>query len=672
MPEREFELYLGLLGKLLKLTPEQKSAISDELRDHLEERFEELVQASLSREDAIRQALDEFGDAAGLAVDFTKVSRKKIRRTIVKTTALTTAVTALLAFAFVYFGPGENGDEGPGGSSAIADSGDKQPTVAEVDYLADEKLFLKTLERPTPANLVDTPLVDALMYFSQLHEIPILLDTTALEDYGYSGDEPITLDTQSLPRAYFEAAAKAAAEKKPVPKLPPNADQVPLRLVLDWICRPLDLAWYLDDGIIHVTTIDEDANRLVPRSYDVGVLLKTGLAPETLINLILSLDAEWQQTDGNGGTEAIVGNVLTVRQTWRVHRNVAELLATLAARKSPYRYLTDHARHTRQLDQLQMEVTAEFVDTALADCLNFFAEALETRIHLDEVALLDAGFGTDEPINLVLKKVSLAKAISVALDPIELTLVVIDGRLTLTTKDMANEELHAVLYDVSDVFIGEDAEAFLAAFQGTTDGEWEDIDGAGGRALALPQSGRILVHQTDLVHAQIRDMIAWARNTQGDGDEARKARAEAAAQSAQKLITRFYKMDRDSAEDLLTLLPEVIDTQSWKSDKNPRGGFIRKVAAGRRIIEVKGNALSGQGQVGGTNPANKKQPAKKNATPRPVQPKTSVVIPEAILVIRQTQNVHRKVEKFLNDLGIDWQSMEKERLGGMGGGSGIF
>ena len=262
-----------------------------------------------------------------------------------------------------------------------------------------------------------------------------------------------------------------------------------------------------------------------------------------------------------------------------------------------------------------------------------------------------------------------------ALDPLALTLVVIDGRLVLTTKDMADEKLHAVLYDVSDVFIGEDVEAFLAAFQGTTDGDWEDIDGAGGRALTLPQSGRILVHQTDLVHAQIRDMIAWARNTQGDGDEARKARAEAAAQSAQKLITRFYKMDRDSAEDLLTLLPEVIDSQSWKSDKNPRGGFIRKVAAGRRIIEVKGNALSGQGQVGGANPGNRKQPAKKNAPPRETQPKTSVVIPEAILVIRQTQNVHRKVEKFLNELGIDWQSMEKERLsgsGGMGGGGGMF
>ncbi|MBC8291341.1 MAG: hypothetical protein H8E37_13650, partial [Planctomycetes bacterium] len=459
---------------------------------------------------------------------------------------------------------------------------------------------------------------------------------------------------------------------------PANADQVPLRLALDWICQPLSLAWFIDDGIIHVTTADADAAHLIPRSYNIGGLLKKGIEPEMLINLILSLDALWQQLDGDGGTEAIVGNVLTVRQTWRVHRNVAELLATLAGRKTPSRYLTGHDRHTRLLNLLQHKVTAEFLDSPLSDCIDFFADSLGTRIHLDAVALDDSGIPSDEPINLVLKDVSLAKAMSVALDPLGLALVVIDGRLTLTTKDIANENLHAVLYDVSDVFIGEDVEAFLAAFQGTTDGMWEEIEGSGGRSLALPQSGRILVHQTDLVHAQIRDMIAWSRNTQGGDEEARKARADAAAHSAQKLITRFYKMDRDSAEDLLTLLPEVVDPASWKTDRNPRGGILRKVAAGRRIIEVKGNALSGQGQIGGgfvDPPRNKKQPAKKDTTPKPPEIKTSVVIPEAILVIRQTQNVHRKVEKFLNDLGIEWQPMGKDGRafgGSMGGGGGYF
>jgi hypothetical protein len=63
MPEREFELYLSVLSRMLRLNEQQRDAISDELRDHMEERFEELVRSGMNRDDAIRQALDEFGDA---------------------------------------------------------------------------------------------------------------------------------------------------------------------------------------------------------------------------------------------------------------------------------------------------------------------------------------------------------------------------------------------------------------------------------------------------------------------------------------------------------------------------------------------------------------------------------------------------------------------------------
>lgn len=681
MPEREFELYLDLLGKLLKLSPEQKSSISDELRDHLEERFEELVQSGQSRDDAIRQALDEFGDAAGLAVDFTKVSPKKIRRAIMRTTAVTTAVTALAAFLFVYFGPGKGGAEGPGGTIARAEPGDNKPVASGVDYLADKELFPEVLDRPTSVDFFDTPLSEVMLYLSDLHKVPIIVDRTGLEDAGLALDEPVTLRAESLPRAYFEARQKAEQEKKPLPPLPPNADEVPLRLLLDWICEPLQLGWYMDTGLIHVTPRYREFEHQIPRSYDITGLLKSGLEKSQLIDLIETLDASWSFIDGEGGTHAIVGNVLTVRQNWRVHRNIAELLSILSStRHKPYRYLTDHDRHIRLLSQLQQKVSVDFVDTPLNECVEFFADALEIRIFIDTTGLEDSGIGTDEPINLALSDVPLQKAIAVALDPLRLTLVVVNGRLTLTTIDMANEHLHAVLYDVSDVFSGDDVEAFSEAIQATTDGWWENIDGAGGDALTLTDTGRILVRQTDVVHNLIRDMIAWSRKSRDVVDEATtKAQAEAAARLAQQLTTRFYRMDRDSAEDLLSLLPEVVAPESWKSEANPDGGFIRKVAAGRRILEVKGQVLSGQAQLGGENPAqNPVQTGKKPAQPEVPEVKTSVVIPEAILVIRQSQNVHRKIEKFLTGLGINWNSTDEDgkflggTLLGQGGGGGYF
>jgi hypothetical protein len=39
MPEQDFELYLSLLSRFLRLKPAQRDEIADELRDHLEERL---------------------------------------------------------------------------------------------------------------------------------------------------------------------------------------------------------------------------------------------------------------------------------------------------------------------------------------------------------------------------------------------------------------------------------------------------------------------------------------------------------------------------------------------------------------------------------------------------------------------------------------------------------
>ena len=67
MSDHEFNNYLTLLAGLLRLGEKQRQAIAEELRTHLEDRLEELLARGLSRDEAIRQALSEFGDAAGLA-----------------------------------------------------------------------------------------------------------------------------------------------------------------------------------------------------------------------------------------------------------------------------------------------------------------------------------------------------------------------------------------------------------------------------------------------------------------------------------------------------------------------------------------------------------------------------------------------------------------------------
>ena len=103
MPENEFELYLSLLSRFLRLKPAQHGEIADELRDHLEARLEELSARGLSRDEAIRQALEEFGDAAELANHFTHLAHVRKRRLIMRFTfgtVATLAASLLVATAF--------------------------------------------------------------------------------------------------------------------------------------------------------------------------------------------------------------------------------------------------------------------------------------------------------------------------------------------------------------------------------------------------------------------------------------------------------------------------------------------------------------------------------------------------------------------------------------------
>ncbi len=94
MSEEEFDVYLRLLGRFLRLSPAQRDAVGCELRDHMEERLNDLLDQGHSRDEAIAAILDEFGDAAALASEFGRIGRR--RRWIMRTTAATFSLAAVV------------------------------------------------------------------------------------------------------------------------------------------------------------------------------------------------------------------------------------------------------------------------------------------------------------------------------------------------------------------------------------------------------------------------------------------------------------------------------------------------------------------------------------------------------------------------------------------------
>lgn len=105
MSETEFSKYLSLLGSLLRISKGQREEISQELRDYLEDRFEELIEAGYSDHEARSKALEELGDAAKIANLFQSVSHQHQRRWMMKYASVSTLGCFLLIVMFVSMWP---------------------------------------------------------------------------------------------------------------------------------------------------------------------------------------------------------------------------------------------------------------------------------------------------------------------------------------------------------------------------------------------------------------------------------------------------------------------------------------------------------------------------------------------------------------------------------------
>ncbi len=141
-----------------------------------------------------------------------------------------------------------------------------------------------------------------------------------------------------------------------------------------------------------------------------------------------------------------------------------------------------------------------------------------------------------------------------------------------------------------------------------------------------------------------------------------------------QVITQIYHMNADTAEDLLTTLPEFVAAGTWQDEKYKTGaGTIRKVAAGQTFVKYPGAETAEIQQP-------KPMAAEGKPTEKPLVEKTPepqyIVVPQAVLIIRQTKEVHREIESFLRTLLPGESFTTGQTLGGQFGpqpsGGGFF
>lgn len=235
MSPDEFRDYLRLLTSLLRLSRHQQAAIAEELRSHLEARFDDLIQRGMDPQQAVSTALAEFGDAAALAAELSAISRLKNRRRIMRLTTGSLIATLLITMAVAALWPDRAGNWQ--GTTAQAQQEEQaasgEPKETETEPASGfapadpNDIVWERLEQHTDVEFIDIPLADAMEFLSEQNKFQCHFDMISLEEEGVDLNETAV----NL-----------------------NLKNIPVRMALRLILDPLYLTYTLDQGVVIITS----------------------------------------------------------------------------------------------------------------------------------------------------------------------------------------------------------------------------------------------------------------------------------------------------------------------------------------------------------------------------------------------------------------------------------
>jgi hypothetical protein len=161
-----------------------------------------------------------------------------------------------------------------------------------------------------------------------------------------------------------------------------------------------------------------------------------------------------------------------------------EVWKALTERRKQYASVDLHKATTaerRITAALDDQTTINFADTPLTDVVDFLSRTHEIPIILDKVAIEEAGLLVDEPVNLTLAGVTLQSALKIILSESELTYVIEDEVMKVTTIEVANEKLSTRVYPVGDLVVQLNALSLGGGAGGALGGGQGGAGGVGGQ-----------------------------------------------------------------------------------------------------------------------------------------------------------------------------------------------
>ena len=170
--------------------------------------------------------------------------------------------------------------------------------------------------------------------------------------------------------------------------------------------------------------------------------------------------------------------------------------------------------------ELLKKTNCDFDETPLADAVEIIGdEHRGIPVVVDAAALDLAGISaSDATVTTSLSGVSLRSALRLMLKSLDLTYIVKDEVLLITTIEEAEQQLKTEIYPVVDLICGDSSETVARSVDMLTDlvvttvspESWEEVGGTGSLSC---YRGQMVVAQTGEVHERVVELLAKLRKS---------------------------------------------------------------------------------------------------------------------------------------------------------------
>lgn len=247
----------------------------------------------------------------------------------------------------------------------------------------------------------------------------------------------------------------------------------------------------------------------------------------------------------------------------------------------------------------------DFVGQPLSDVVRVMSEDYQIPIVIDIAALDAVASSPDVEVTFSIGNVALRSALELMLQSVgegDLTYIVDNEVLMITTHEEAEKRLEVVVYRVYDLLDGDEAtcERLINVIVASVEHEsWMENGTGEGEALSFPP-GMIVISQTRRVHAKVERLLDHIRMTkQGIVADTAEAKAAASPQPVTRSINLNDKVIADSEEARDALHDALQKSVDWQRETEgvDRDEFFLFVLPNRVLVRHVPEVVSQVAQV---------------------------------------------------------------------------